>query len=739
MITARTAPGLAAVTAHGASWLSLAVYSFAATTVIFRMTGQAEYGVWAMIAAFRSSLLFLDGGLAFGVTRDAALAASGDADARRRWRASVILYVAGGAAVVLLGWSLAWVPATLLGLGPGGADVSTVTALVALETGLALVFSPVLASLRGTSRFDLVACSSFVTAGVGMALLFALVPTLGLIGAGIAVVLGRLAGGLTALALLCIRERTLIGARAQPRHFGDVLTFAVPMWAVAIGSAIGMATDVPIVGVMFGAEVAGAYGIGAVMPAVVAGLVFVLLDTGFPRLATLATASVGQVVRVLSTVGTLVTALGLGVIALSSADMLTVWLGSSSELTVGVTVAYAAVWMINVPTHVLVLAAIARDRHHLIGPIVIAEALVNVFLSVALALVVGPLGPAIATVATVGLTNLLVLPLFIGPRVGISPSRLMLPAIAAAVIGLVIAAVIRLPALLLTDPSARLVVHVVLSGLVIAMVGAATIARRTTVQRWLGILFDGGWRVLQAERTEKVAMTSVLAERSRGAATSPQGPLVTVRIATYNRGRLVAERAIASALAQTHTNIEVVVVGDHCDADTERAVREVRDPRVRFENMPIRGAYPDDPMFRWMVAGSAPMNRALALARGDWLAPLDDDDEFTPDHIEVLLDACLSRSLDVAYGIADMEVCPGAWEPVGSWPPEPGKIIHASVLYSLALRPMEHSIDSWRLNEPGDWNLWRRMIAAGARFGFVDRVVVRHYLEYRDVLAEAAL
>ena len=83
---------------------------------------------------------------------------------------------------------------------------------------------------------------------------------------------------------------------------------------------------------------------------------------------------------------------------------------------------------------------------------------------------------------------------------------------------------------------------------------------------------------------------------------------------------------MAWAFAQTHTSIEVVVVGDRCDAATEAAVRSVDDPRVRFENLAERGRYPADPQFRWMVAGSTPMNRALDLARGDWIAPLDDQD-----------------------------------------------------------------------------------------------------------------
>jgi glycosyltransferase involved in cell wall biosynthesis len=251
------------------------------------------------------------------------------------------------------------------------------------------------------------------------------------------------------------------------------------------------------------------------------------------------------------------------------------------------------------------------------------------------------------------------------------------------------------------------------------------------------MLFHRGWQVYLRQRRETRRARDQI-ERLR--VTQPElwiqspTPLVTVRIATYNRGRLVAERAIASAQAQSHANIEILVVGDHCDQATADAVMSVRDDRIRFVNLEKRGDYPTQPERRWMVAGEAPMNHALTIAEGAWLAPLDDDDEFTPDHVEALLDACRSRQLDFAYGIANMEMSEGVWAPTGSWPLRQGQIIHAAVLYSMALRTMRHDIDSWRLHEPGDWNLWHRMRDAGVRMGFVDQVVTRHFLEARHLL-----
>jgi len=212
-------------------------------------------------------------------------------------------------------------------------------------------------------------------------------------------------------------------------------------------------------------------------------------------------------------------------------------------------------------------------------------------------------------------------------------------------------------------------------------------------------------------------------------------PLVTIRIATYDRGQMVVDRAIASALAQTYSNIEVLVVGDACDEATEHAVRSVADPRVRFVNLGQRGIYPADPMDRWRVAGTAPMNAALGLARGAWIAPCDDDDELTRDHVEVLLRHAKANRLEMVWSQAAMEVSPGQWACVGTQPLQANQISHGSVLYSLGLRFFQHSNTSWKLDEPGDWNLWRRMSAAGVRTGFLEEITYRHYLESHQRVA----
>ncbi len=127
-------------------------------------------------------------------------------------------------------------------------------------------------------------------------------------------------------------------------------------------------------------------------------------------------------------------------------------------------------------------------------------------------------------------------------------------------------------------------------------------------------------------------------------------PLVTVRIATWNRAELLVERALASLRAQGYERWQAIVVGDACTDDTAERLAALGDPRVRFINLPLQGPYPDDPHERWLVAGIPPMNLGARLAEGTWIAPLDDDDEWEPDHLEVLLAAARREEAELAYG-----------------------------------------------------------------------------------------
>ena len=248
-------------------------------------------------------------------------------------------------------------------------------------------------------------------------------------------------------------------------------------------------------------------------------------------------------------------------------------------------------------------------------------------------------------------------------------------------------------------------------------------------------------RVLHASRGQlpgpvnqfraRYGLVLALARRRAADIYDQKEPLVSILIPTYNRAALLTDRSVPSALRQTYARVEVIIVGDACTDDTAALVAKIGDPRIRFVNLPSKEILPDDPRHAWMVAGTQPANFALALARGRWVAWLDDDDEFSDDHVEALLYACFARRLEFAYGIMSHEVADGQWEPVGAYPPALGRICNASVLYASYLSFLRYDAKAWRYNEPGDWNLWKRMWGVGVRMGFVNQTIGRNFKQHK--------
>lgn len=93
-------------------------------------------------------------------------------------------------------------------------------------------------------------------------------------------------------------------------------------------------------------------------------------------------------------------------------------------------------------------------------------------------------------------------------------------------------------------------------------------------------------------------------------------------VATYNRSRVLSQ-AIASVRRQTMTDWELIVVGDHCTDDSADIVASFHDPRITFVNLPVNAG-----------EQSGPNNEGLRRARGRFIAYLNHDDMFFPDHLE---------------------------------------------------------------------------------------------------------
>lgn len=112
-------------------------------------------------------------------------------------------------------------------------------------------------------------------------------------------------------------------------------------------------------------------------------------------------------------------------------------------------------------------------------------------------------------------------------------------------------------------------------------------------------------------------------------------PKVSVVIPTHNRAPVLV-RAIESALRQSMSDLEVIVVDDASSDDTADRVGEIRDERIVY----LRHE-------RNLFAAAA-RNTGMAAARGQFVAFLDSDDAWTDNHVELQLRALASRSEDWA-------------------------------------------------------------------------------------------
>jgi hypothetical protein len=115
---------------------------------------------------------------------------------------------------------------------------------------------------------------------------------------------------------------------------------------------------------------------------------------------------------------------------------------------------------------------------------------------------------------------------------------------------------------------------------------------------------------------------------------------VTVVIPTFNRGHVVM-RAVTSALAQTHVDLDVLVVDDGSTDDTADRLKTIEDPRLQY-------------VVRSHAGVSATRNAGVKLATGHFVSFLDSDDEWKPHKLECEL-AFFEKHPEVDAVFTDLE------------------------------------------------------------------------------------
>ena len=133
-------------------------------------------------------------------------------------------------------------------------------------------------------------------------------------------------------------------------------------------------------------------------------------------------------------------------------------------------------------------------------------------------------------------------------------------------------------------------------------------------------------------------------------------------------------------------------------------------------------------MRRWMVAGTSANNRAIDMARGDYITHLDDDDEYHLDRLEKLVAFATVHKCDLVWH-------PFWWQPQGEWTVNEAhefalaQVTNASVFYRAWFTKIKSDMNAHWLMEPGDWNRFRRFKFLGPTMMRYPEPLLRHYHE----------
>jgi len=119
-------------------------------------------------------------------------------------------------------------------------------------------------------------------------------------------------------------------------------------------------------------------------------------------------------------------------------------------------------------------------------------------------------------------------------------------------------------------------------------------------------------------------------------------PLVSVIVPTFNRAYCLAG-AVNSVLAQTHRNVELIIIDDGSTDDTVQLVasRWGHDPRVKYFHQANQGV-------------TAARNQGINRAAGDFVALLDSDDRWKPWKLQAQI-ASMVQCPDIGMVWTDME------------------------------------------------------------------------------------
>ncbi|NQT32168.1 MAG: glycosyltransferase [Candidatus Omnitrophica bacterium] len=203
-------------------------------------------------------------------------------------------------------------------------------------------------------------------------------------------------------------------------------------------------------------------------------------------------------------------------------------------------------------------------------------------------------------------------------------------------------------------------------------------------------------------------------------------PEVSVIISTCNRAHLVG-RAIKSVLMQTFRNFELIVVDDASEDNTGEVVKSFQDERIKYVR---HGSNEGAPHAR---------NEGIKLAQGEYIAFLDDDDEWMTEKLEKQLNKIKTSPSKVGVIYSGIEVIEDGESDIGikKCPEYKGDLRNqllkrstvGSVSKVLVKRECFDKAGMFdeNLRSCQDWDMWLR-ISKYYEFDFAPEILVKIHM-----------
>jgi glycosyltransferase involved in cell wall biosynthesis len=223
-----------------------------------------------------------------------------------------------------------------------------------------------------------------------------------------------------------------------------------------------------------------------------------------------------------------------------------------------------------------------------------------------------------------------------------------------------------------------------------------------------------------------VTTTVTFATRQRDQA----GTGVTVIVSSYNYERYILD-TLASVSAQTHGNLELIIVDDYSlDRSVEIVERWLGTTEARFSSAKLILHHRNHGLHQ-------ARNTAFENASNEFIFVLDSDNLLYPTAIAKLLEGCENAAAQMAY--SQLEFFDEVTDIGGAGIWDPDRLAEGNYIDAMALvrKSAWHAVGGYsRLVNPGfeDYDLWCKFVEHGFKGVFIPEILCRYRIHGKSML-----